>query len=408
MNRTGIRRALCVVAALLAAGPVGADDWPHWRGPTRDGISAEKDWADRWPAGGPPITWKAEVGTGFSAVAVTDGRLYTLGHADEKDTVWCLDALTGKEIWKHSYPSELGDNYFDGGPTATPTVDGDRVFTLSRWGDLFCFEAATGKVVWSKNVVKETGARIPDWGFSGSPLVHGSLLILNVGKAGLAVEKATGKVVWSSAEDEAGYSTPQPFRRDGKDLVLVSSGRGYTAVAATTGKPVWEVRWLTRYGVNAADAILSGDHIFLSSGYGKGAALHRLGANPPAVVWQSKELRNQFSSSVLLDGFLYGIDGDTTDQAELKCLEFRTGKVRWTRAGVGSGALMAADGKLIVLSDKGELLVAKASPTGFEPTAKAPVVSGRCWTAPVLANGRFYCRSAAGQLVCLDVRKERR
>ncbi len=403
----GLMKSIIGLLAVVAlASRAGAADWPHWRGPDRNGISKETDWLDHWPKDGPPVAWRASVGTGFSAVSVSRGRLTTVGHADEKDTVWCLDAATGKELWKHSYDSELGDNYFDGGPTATPTVDGDNVYTLSRWGDVFCFEAATGKVAWSKNVAKESGARVPSWGFSGSPLVHDKLLVLNVGKAGLALEKATGKVVWSSGDDEAGYSTPLPFRKGNDGLALVSSGNGYAAVNLADGKAVWETRWVTRYGVNAADPIVDSGRVFLSSGYGKGAALFALDGDAKPV-WQNKQLHNQFSSSVLLDGFLYGVDGDTTERAELKCVEWKTGKVRWTREKFGSGALTAANGKLIVLSDRGELMVAKASPEGFVPTAQAQVVKGKCWTAPVLADGRIYCRGASGELVCLDVRKGR-
>ncbi len=383
---------------------VSADDWPHWRGPHRNGVSDEKGWLDEWPQSGPPVAWKGSVGTGFSSLAVSQGRLYTMGHKDDKDTVCCLDAVTGKLIWKHSYAADVGADLFEGGPTATPTLDGDHVFTLSRWGDLLCFEALSGRVIWSKNAQKETDVPVPSWGFASSPLVHENLLVLNLGKAGMALEKATGKVVWVSDKEEAGYSTPLPFQRGGEWYALVSSGEAFTAVNIKTGKELWQVRWSTRYGVNAADPLLAGEYLFLSSGYNKGSTLLKMGAGAPTEIWQNKSLRTQFSSSVLLNGFLYGIDGDTTSKAVLKCVELKTGEVRWTHDGVGSGALSAADRKLIVLSDKGELMVAKATPKAFAPSARAQILEGKCWTAPVLANGRIYCRNAAGDLVCLDVR----
>src|SRR5262249_32201864 len=159
--------------------------------------SDEKGWLDHWPKAGPPVAWKASVGTGFSSVAVVQGHLYATGHNDGKDTVYCFDAATGKPLWKHSYEADLGDNLFEAGPTATPAVEGENVYTLSRWGDVYCFDAQTGKVHWSKNVVKETGARVPTWGCAGSPLILDNVVVLNVGKAGAALEKATGKVVWS-------------------------------------------------------------------------------------------------------------------------------------------------------------------------------------------------------------------
>jgi outer membrane protein assembly factor BamB len=390
--------------ALLAA-TAAADDWPHWRGPARNGISAETGWLDRWPAGGPKVAWKAEVGTGFSSFAVAGGRVYTMGHDDGKDRVFCLDAETGRVLWTHEYPSELDPTNFEGGPTATPTVEGDRVYALSRWGDLFALEAADGKVAWSKNVQKETGVPVPRWGFSGSVLVQDDLLLLNLGAAGVAVEKATGRVAWKSAAEEAGFSTPFPLRRGEERLVLVSSGTAWVAVDPRTGREAWRIRWITEFGVNAADPVVEGDRLFLSSGYRKGAALFRLGTGGPAAAWQNKAMCNQMNSCVLLGGHLYGVDGNTTDRAKLKCLELATGQEKWSEAGVGSGSVAAADGKLIVLGDRGELMVAPASPEGFKPTARARVLQAKCWTVPVLAHGRIYCRDARGEVVCLDVRK---
>jgi outer membrane protein assembly factor BamB len=392
--------------ALLAL-TAAANDWPCWRGPDRNGISRETNWLSDWPSDGPRQVWKAAVGIGFASVSVSQNRLFTTGNDDNKDTVVCLDAETGKLIWKQSYDSDLGEKFFEGGPTATPTVDGDKVYTLSRWGDVFCFDAASGKVVWSTNVTAINSVRVPGWGFGGSPLVQSNLVILNVGDAGMALNKLTGDFAWTSANKDAGYSTPLPFRVADESLVLLGSAKSYVAVDAATGAERWRFPWLTQYGVNAADPIVSGSFVLISSGYGKGAALLDISSKPPTAVWQSRDFRNQFSSSVLLDGFIYGIDGDTTVKAALKCVEFRSGAIKWTREGIGSGALMAADGKLIILSDHGELMIAEASPDRFKPLANSQVMGGKCWIAPVLANGRTYCRNAAGSLVCLDVRAKR-
>jgi hypothetical protein len=401
-------RFLAILLFALGPATARADDWPCWRGPNRTGISAETGWLDRWPKDGPPIAWKAAVGTGFSAVAVAQGRLFTLGNQENKDTVVCLDAVTGKKLWTHTYDAALEDKLFEGGPTSTPTVDENRVYTLSRWGDLFCFEAATGKIVWSKNVPKETGIRVPGWGFASSPVIHETMLLLNIGEAGLALDKQTGKVLWASADKDAGYSSPVLYQRGGDWLAIVSADDSWAAVNVKTGKEVWRVRWLTRYGLNAADPIVSGETVFLSSGYNKGGALLHLGDKEPADVWRNRHMRNQFNSCVLLDGFLYGIDGDTTTKAFLKCVELKTGEVRWAHEGIGMGSLMAAAGKLIVLSDRGELLVAPANSQAFEPSARARVLDGKCWTVPVLANGRIYCRNAQGDVVCVDVRGDKK
>lgn len=395
-----------ILAGFLAVSPAAADDWPHWRGLDQNGISREKGWLDQWPKEGPAILWKASVGTGFSSVSIANGKLYTMGHDNGKDMVWCLDAVTGKVVWKHSYDADIGDNLFEGGPTATPTVQDGSVYTLSRWGDLFCFDAASGKVRWSRNVAKDEEMPVPGWGFASSPVVHDKLVLLTMGQAGLAVDKASGKTAWTSAKEEAGYSTPLLFKKGNDTFAIVSSGNAYLAVNAASGKGLWQVDWITRYGINAADPILAGNQLFLSTGYNKGCGLFQTGDGEPKEAWRNKNLRNQFNSSVLLDGFVYGIDGDTVTAQSFKCLELKTGEVRWTQDGIGMGALMAADGKLIVLSDKGELLVAAASPEGFKPSARAKVLEGKCWTVPVLANGRIYCRSATGELVCIDVAKK--
>ncbi|HEX7899878.1 MAG TPA: PQQ-binding-like beta-propeller repeat protein [Planctomycetota bacterium] len=377
------------------------DDWTIWRGPAKTGISAET--VAPWPEGGPKAAWKAEVGVGFSSFVVAGGRAYTIGWAEDQEHLYALDVETGKTLWKHSWPSDLGDKYFEGGPCSTPTIDGDRLYALGRWGELFHLDAATGAVVWKKDLRKETRAKVPDWGFSGSPRIHGHLLLINMGGAGLAVDHKNGNIVWKSSDDEAGYSTPLPFRTAAGELALVSSGKAWIAVDPLTGGEAWRIPWLTQYGVNAADPVVSGDLVFVTSAYGKGCGLFRMGAAAP--VWESKVLSCQMSPPVLIDGHLYGFDGMSGKVSRLKCVELRTGKQVWAQDGLGCGTLSAAGGDLLVLSEKGELILTPATPSGFAPKARAEVVEGKCWTPPVLANGRLYVRTAAGDVVCLELRK---
>jgi outer membrane protein assembly factor BamB len=404
-----IRRLL--FTSLSLASLASAADWAQWRGPHRNGVSDEKGWSSSWGAAGPRVLWKANVGLGFASFTVADGRVSTTGNAGNTDTVFCFDAVTGKQIWKQSYPADLGDKYYEGGTSGTPAADGGRLYQLSRWGDVFCYEASSGKIIWEKNVQKESGANIPDWGFGGSPLVHEGLLILNVGGAGMALDKTTGRTMWQSGPESAGYSTPLPLPlppsrgRAGDFEVIMGSAASYLSVNPKTGAKLWEVDWRTRYGVNAAEPVAGGNHLFISSGYNKGCALLKIDGGTRDFVWQNKELKNQLGSSVLLDGHLYGFDGDNTaSRSPLKCLDFATGAVKWAENTIGPGALMAAGGKLIVLTGKGELIIAKPSPAKFELINRAQILKGKCWTAPVLANGRIYCRNSSGDIVCLDVR----
>ena len=387
-----------------------AEDWPQWRGPTRDGISREKGWLDQFPEQGPPIAWKAAVGLGFSSFVVGNGKAYTAGHAAGLDTIFCFDAVTGKEIWKQSYPSELGDKFFAGGTTGSPTLDGNHLYWLSRWGDLYCYDAASGKIIWNRQLVKEAEVRVPSWGFTGAPTVYENLLILNVGEAGMAVDKETGREVWKSGEEgDAGYSTPLPVTRRDKTEIWLGNGNSYRSVVPSTGKQIWSIKWLTEYGVNAADPIPYGDQVFIASGYGKGCALYTPPATAdgePGEIWKNRVLRTQLNGAVLVDKHLYGVDGDANSRARLKCIEIETGKEVWAQPDFGTGGIIVADGKIIALSASGELMIAPVSTDGFKPAARAQILGGKCWTAPVLANGLVYCRNSLGDIVAVDLRKK--
>jgi outer membrane protein assembly factor BamB len=391
-----------LLVAVCSAGlltPATASDWFRWRGPDLNGVSKETGWSATWPKEGPKQIWKASVGTGFSSISVANGRAYTAGNRNNADTIYCFEAATGAFVWKHDYPSPLADHYYDGGASATPTVDGQTVFFLGKQGDLLSLDAATGKVNWARNAAKELGAKVPEWGFASSPVVEGELLLLNVGSAGVAVDKATGKVVWSSGRGPAGYSSAVPFDQAGRRCAALFVAEAVVAVDAKTGKELWQHPWDTSYDANIADPILSGSQVFISSGYNKGCALLQVSGDRPSVLWQNKNMRNHFNSCVLVDGFLYGFDDDY-----LRCLDFKTGLVKWTDKTLGKGALMAADGKLIIQGEKGLLVIAEANPTTYKPLARAQVLGVRCWTTPVLSNGRIYCRNAKGDVVCLDVK----
>ena len=380
-------------------------DWYRWRGPNLNGASTEKGWSTAWPKEGPTQLWKAAVGIGFSSMSVQDGRVFTLGNKNETDTVYCLDTKTGKILWTHSYPCPLDVQYYEGGTSSTPTIDGNNVFTLSKRGHLFCFEAGSGKIVWQKNIQEELDLKKPRWGFAGSPLVEGDWLILNAGSAGTALQKTTGKVVWTSGQEAAGYASPMPFGAGDRRGVAIFAAKALVGVNLADGRELWRQKWLTQWDINIADPIIAGDALFVST-FDQGCALLQTSSGNLSTVWQNRNMANHFSSCVLVDGHLYGFDGNTDKPGpEFRCLDFKTGALRWAQPGLGLGALMAADGKLIVLAEKGELIVAEATPAAFKPIARAQVLGGKCWTTPVLSNGKIYCRNSKGDLVCLDVKE---
>jgi len=380
----------------------GAADWTHWRGADANGISAESGWQTKWPAEGPKQLWKASVGTGFSSMTISKGKIYTMGHdGTMTESVYCLDVDSGRVLWKKDYSAVLDPNLYEGGPNATPTVEGGRVYTLGKRGELFCLDAEKGTVIWEKNINKEWSLSSPTWGLSCSPVLEGDLLILNSGAAGIAVKKDTGELVWKSENNKPGYATPLPVEFNGKKSVIVLAAKTLIGLSPADGKMLWEYPWKTSYDINAADPIFSEGKVFVSSGYDHGCAVVDVSGAQPKLVWENKNLKNHFSSSLLWKGYLYGVDDDNNSH-QFKCVSWDTGEVKWSEK-FGRGSMMMADGKIIALSEHGELYAIDPSPEAFKPISHAQVLGGKCWTTPVLSNGRIYCRNAKGDLVSLDV-----
>ena len=401
-----ISRLLLTLSPTLVLGfapPALGNDWPQWRGPNRDGISQESGWLAAWTPQGPSRLWEGSVGVGYSSFAVSQGRLYTMGNVADKDSVFCFDALTGKPLWKHEYPCAAKDPQGYHGTRCTPTVDGARVYSLSRHGHFFCLDSATGQVKWSKDFERDFGAQPPMWGFAGSPLIEGDWVLTEAGgnksPSVVAFNKVTGEEVWRAGSDAAGYASLIPLNLGGERCFLQFSTDHLICRKMKDGTELWRLPWKTEYGVNAATPIIHGDEIFISSGYNYGCAL--LKATPSSVqqVWRNKNMRNHVNSCVLLDGFLYGYD-----ESELKCLAWKTGEVEWSTKAYGKGAVQSAGGKLILYGQNGKLGLATPNPRAFKEICSFQALTGQdTWANPVLANGILYVRSL-DKMAALDVR----
>jgi outer membrane protein assembly factor BamB len=394
-----MKLSLTVAVALLAAN-ASAADWPQWRGRNRDGISSERVSA-AWPTDGPKVLWRASVGTGFSSIAVSQGRVCTLGNTNNEDSIWCFEAATGRRVWQHTYAAQLGPQWYEGGPSATPTVSSDRIFTISKWGDVFCLDAAKGTVLWQRELRRD-GVKPPRWGFAGSPLVWGDLVILNAGTAGIALDRSTGRIVWSNGTNAAGYASPMRFAPGGKESVLIFAAKHLIALEPQTGRERWRLPWETDWDTNNTDPLLRGDSIFISS-FSRGCGLLSMANGSPEITYTNRVLRNHLSPGILLGEYLYAFNGEAKQDTDFRCLHLPTGELKWARKDPAFGTLILVGDKLVVLSEKGELLLGQASPEGFNPLARAKVLSGVCWTPPALADGRLYVRNARGEVRCLDL-----
>jgi len=396
---------LCMLTLyLLNTSAATAADWPRWRGPSANGISVETGWDPTTINSSPEKLWETNVGVGHSSFAIRGKYVYTMGNVDSKDIVYCFDAESGKEYWRYSYSCSPGSY---SGPRATPTLDGDYVYTLSREGHVHCLEATTGKLVWKKNMEDEFNAESPTWGFAASPYIVDDMVILNVLKHGAALNKKTGEPIWISASNVSGYASPTLMTIDGKKTMLFFGENKLYGVDLKSGKELWSYPWQTKYDVNASDPLVIGNQIFITSGYRTGCALLEINNNKPKLVWQNKNMSNHFGGVVYHDGHLYGADGMVgKSRTKLSCINLKTGNVVWSEK-LGFNSSILADQKLIVINEKGKLLIAEATPTGFKEIASTQILpkSVRCWTAPILANGKIYCRNTDGDVVCINAKK---
>jgi len=373
-------------------------EWPGFRGPARDGVVRGVRIATDWSATPPVELWRRPVGPGWSSFAVHGGLLYTQEQRGDDEEVTCYDATSGQPVWRHADAARFWESNAGAGPRATPTLDGGRVYTCGATGVVNALDAADGSVAWSRDAAADTERRIPDWGFAGSPLVLDDVVIVAAGGRLVGYDVATGQPRWLGPQGGWGYGSPHPATIDGVRQVLLLDGAGVIAVAPEDGATLWRYGW--RGDGIVQPILLAGNDVLIGTGSGLGndvgmgvrrVALTRGDAGWSAEErWTSTGLKPYFNDYVAHGGYAFGFDGSI-----LACIDLANGERRWKggRYGHGQLILLADQGLLLVLSEKGELALVAASPDRFEELARVPAIEGKTWNHPVLVGDRLFVRN---------------
>lgn len=398
-------------------------EWPQYRGASHDGSSPEKI-LKNWPAGGLRQIWKVPLTDGFSSMTVANGKVFTLvaREVDSANQEVCvaLDAKTGKELWamplgiaKYDNGGNSGtpDNSGGDGPRSTPSYDNGKVYTYSSRMVLTCFDAASGKVLWSSDMMKEHGGKNIQWEAAASPLIEGDLVYVVCGGPGeslLALDKNDGHVVWKGESDKATQSTPITATIAGARQVIFFTQSGLVSTAPKTGAMLWRYPFKFK-GAAAISPVVAGDVVYCSTAYGIGAGACKITKDgdkfTATELWfqPANVINNHWSTPVYADGYIYGLFGQALfGRTPLECVDVATGKVLWTKPGFGPGGCTLVDGHILVLSDTGDLVLIKPSPSGYAEVARSHILSGKCWNLVTVSDGRVYARSTK-EGVCVDV-----
>jgi len=384
--------------------------WTNFRGPKRDGNYEEKPVLTSWPSNGLTPLWKQPVGLGYASFSVADGRAYTIEQRRGQEVVAAYDVATGRELWTQRWNAAYspGDDTGDG-PRATPTWDQGRLYALGGTGELRCLDANTGTVIWGRNILSENQAPNLQWGVAGSPLIVDDKVIVLPGgannKSVVAYNKMTGAPVWKALSDQQAYSSPMLVELAGRRQIIVVTASRVVGLVPESGALLWSYPWDTSMGINVSQPIvIDKDRFFISSGYGKGAALVEVkgsGQNFTATtVWENINMKNKFNSSVFYNGYIYGLD-----EGILTCLDANTGERKWKGGRYGYGQVLVASGHLIVTSDSGELALVKAAPDAYTEVARFSALQGKTWNIPAIADGRLIVRNA-NEMAAYDISRK--
>jgi outer membrane protein assembly factor BamB len=402
----------CCFALSLNTAPLPPEkDWPQFLGPTRNGVSTETGLLATWPKSGPPEVWKRDVGAGYGGPVVSGDWLVLFHRVDNEEMIEGFEAATGKPKWKHAYVTKYRDGYGKGdGPRATPLIADEKVYTLGAEGQLCCVKLTAGEKVWVRDLLADYKPRKGFFGVGTSPIFEDGRLLVNVGAKGagiVAFNAADGKELWKATDQEASYSSPIAATVDGVRHVFFFTREGLVSLDPKDGTERFSLKWRSKINasVNAATPVLADDLLFLSASYGTGAILLKVHKDKVDEIWKSDEaLSSHYDTSIVYDGHLYGIDGRQEEGARLRCVEFKTGKLLWSKEGFGCASLIRADGRVIALTESGDLVLIEPSTKEYKETARAPVLGNPCRAPLALANGRLYARDGK-TLICWDLKK---
>lgn len=406
MFRAATTCCLVLIASLLSF----AADWPQWRGPNRDGISAES--IEPWK-GELKVLWRQPVGEGHSSPIMARDRVFI--HAKvrdkEQEEVLAFDARTGKKLWRSPYERNKFENAYGNGPRSTPVVDSDRIYTLGVTGILAAWDATSGKEQWKLDVLREFKAPNLFFGVSSSPVVDGDKLLVLVGgpdASVVAFDKSNGKVRWKTGSDAASYASPIVTSRDGRRLAVFLTAKGVLAVNPADGTPYWQYPLVDKLSESSTTPVRAGDLLFASSvTFGSVGLKLTAKDGKPAYeeLWKNDRLTCYFSTPVAMNEHLYIVTGQLLPpSAKLHCIEAKTGNIVWTRpkaVGKYHGTLLLAKDRLLLLEEEGDLVLIEPSPKEYKELSRGKVC-GQTWAHPALAHGRLYVRDEK-ELICVQV-----
>lgn len=388
--------------------------WPQWRGPNRDGRSAESGWRKDWAAEAPKQLWKARVGVGMSSPVVSEGRVLLSGNdGQDTDRIVALDVLTGSVLWEFKAPGATKVHEMPivpAGPAATPTVAGHRVFTLSRDGVLQVLDLGTGVPVWKKHLVTDLGGKRPVYGYSQSPLVSDGLVFLDIGGAPaasgttVALDAATGAERWRGGSGEAGYSSARMHTEEGRRSLVMFKGEALTVLDPENGRLLGSYATTSRDYCNSLTPVFVENRILVSNTGANPAALLSWDGGTLKPAWTNGAFALLFNNALLHDGCLFGFNEQRRGVNEFACLDAATGSTRWVSDAVDLGVFVLSDAHWIFFTRKGEVVLAPASREGLVPAAKFQAVGGKCYATPALAGGVLVVRNNDGDTAAYDLR----